>query len=296
MKKCIQLFVFSILLFSSTNAIAEEVPENVSKGIENYVKAIKFYQSGDYAKAEEYYDKYKKSLITDEAEDFYAKASRFNQSGDYIKSAEYYGKAITAAKIKAGHFKSLVELGMLYEKGLGVPQDYTQALKLYEAAKDHIVFNVYTERQRLGEVLFRIAYLTEHGLGKPKDYISAVEGYHQAIAFGYTDARVNLDALYRGQGASQDYSKALKWYKPFAEMGEPISSMMYGHFYENGLGVPKNIIRSAAHMIIAEKNVGALQQNSFLYNEVLSQSRRVLNGISLAQQRQAYKEIANLWK
>lgn len=46
---------------------------------------------------------------------------------------------------------------------------------------------------------------------------------------------------YKGDGVSQDYSEALKWYRKAAEQDYAIAQYYIGLMYGNGLGVPQNV-------------------------------------------------------
>lgn len=101
-------------------------------------------------------------------------------------------------------------LGAMYESGDGVPQDYSEALNLYRLA----AVQGYAEAQtNLGDM-----YADGHCV--PQNYAEALKLYRLAAAQGVAAAQNNLGAMYeRGHGVSQDYNEALKWYRKAAEGG-----------------------------------------------------------------------------
>jgi TPR repeat protein len=100
------------------------------------------------------------------------------------------------------------KIGEYFEYGIGVPQDYVQAMQWYQKAADQ------------GDIrgMTHFGYFYENGLGVSQDYGKAMELYQKA---GDKDA----DALYQignlyanGHGVTQDYPQAMKWYQKAATM------------------------------------------------------------------------------
>ena len=90
-------------------------------------------------------------------------------------------------------------LGMLYEKGAGVPQDYITARKWYEKAAD----------QGYLMAQYNLGVLYDKGDSLPQDYTKARQWYEKAAAQGYAMAQTNLGMLYaNGRGVLLDYTKA----------------------------------------------------------------------------------------
>jgi hypothetical protein len=58
---------------------------------------------------------------------------------------------------------------------------------------------------------------------------------------GYVDAQFALGIMYEeGRGLTQDYEKALEWYRKAAEQGYAPALNNLGVMYDRGVGVPKN--------------------------------------------------------
>jgi TPR repeat protein len=102
-----------------------------------------------------------------------------------------------------GHADAQFNLGFMYAKGRGVPQDYGLALKWYRlaAAQGHA-----KAQSNLGVMYYK-------GNGVPQDYAEALKWFRLAAAHGNAEAQSNLGVLYyRGNGVSQDSVQAYKWF------------------------------------------------------------------------------------
>jgi len=102
-------------------------------------------------------------------------------------------------------------LGVLYDKGRGVPQDDVQARKWWlKAAKQNYALAQYN-----------LGVLYDKGRGVPQDYVQAREWYRKAAEQGHAPAQYNLGLLYaNGWGVPQDYVQAHMWVNLAATQGE----------------------------------------------------------------------------
>ncbi len=109
-------------------------------------------------------------------------------------------------------------LGLLYEHGQGVPQDYPQALYWYGLAVE----------QGYAAAQFNLGFLYATGVGVPQNYTEARRWYwfaaqqgHADAQQGHADAQHNLGYLYHiGQGGlPQDFVQAHMWYNLAAARG-----------------------------------------------------------------------------
>ena len=157
------------------------------------------------------------------------------------------------------------QLGVLYEGGRGIGQDYTKAMTWYRLAAEQGL----TEAQR---AVGRMHYL---GLGVPQDvaeaeiwfrradpqfdaedeyvrglgnllpsqlnYAEAARWFRRAAERGYADAQYELGDLYNlGQGVPRDYAEAGKWYHSAAEQGQADAQLALGKLIWEGRGVPQD--------------------------------------------------------
>ena len=102
------------------------------------------------------------------------------------------------------------KLGLLYDKGAGVEQNYTQALAWYQKAAalgDPVAHN------NIGVMHFA-------GFGVPRDLDEARKWFLSAADLGSPGAMDNLGEMYsRGLGVKQDYAEAAKWFSKAADLG-----------------------------------------------------------------------------
>ena len=102
-----------------------------------------------------------------------------------------------------GNSDAQINLGLMYYKGIGVPQDYAEALKWYRLAAEE---GVAVAQKNLG-------YLYDRGIGVPHDYAEALKWYRLAAEQGDSDAQINLGVMYyNGNGVLQSNVMAHMWY------------------------------------------------------------------------------------
>jgi uncharacterized protein len=158
-------------------------------------------------------------------------------------------------------------LGLLYAKGRGVPQDYTEAVKWFRKAADQGYADAqlnlgimyaggqgvpqddaaavmwYRKAANQGHAKSQsiLGVLYRNGQGVPQDYVEAAKWYRKAAEQGQVHAQSTLGVLYRyGQGVSEDYAEAVKWYRKAAEQGYASAQRNLGVMYNNGYGVPQD--------------------------------------------------------
>lgn len=141
--------------------------------------------------------------------------------------------AATAIRTPAeeGNADAQYNLGVIYERGQGIPQNYTQAVYWYQKAAE--------QGHEAAENNLAGMYLDGRGL--PQDYTQAVNWYRKAADQGLATAQENLGDLYfLGKGVTQDYSKAVYWYLKAAEQGYGKAQYNLGNMYHYGRGVTQS--------------------------------------------------------
>ena len=102
----------------------------------------------------------------------------------------------------AGNPRACLLLGVRYETGDGVKQDYEQARKLYEQAAAGGV----------AEGTYRLGKFFQDGLGVEANPYRARDLYQQAAMAGFPLAQYNLGAMLAGaHGVGRDYVEGLAW-------------------------------------------------------------------------------------
>ena len=116
-------------------------------------------------------------------------------------------------------------LGVLYRKGRGVPQDDVQARQWYEKAA----------AQGQAKAQYNLGILYLNGGGVPKDYRQALRWFRMAADQGEALAQTKIAIMYDdGQGVPHDFVQAHKWYnlaatngdKPAAELRDALAKQM----------------------------------------------------------------------
>jgi TPR repeat protein len=96
------------------------------------------------------------------------------------------------------------------------------------------------------EAQFWIGHLHYYGQGVTQDYSEAEKWYRLAAERGLTAAQVSLGNLFeRGLGVSKDYVEAGEWYRRVAEQDEAAGQWALGNLYNDGLGVSQNFAEAA---------------------------------------------------
>ncbi len=113
-----------------------------------------------------------------------------------------------------GNANAQVNLGVMYERGKGVPQDYKEAMKWYRKAAD----------QGYASAQYIVGDIYDNGWGVTQDYAEAVRWHRKAANQGYAPAQTNLGFMYSiGQGVTLDLVQAHMWYNLSAMKGKKIA-------------------------------------------------------------------------
>jgi len=149
------------------------------------------------------------------------------QAGMDANNRGDYATALREWRLLAEQGDALAQynLGMLYRKGRGVPQDDVQARQWYEKAAV----------QGQAKAQFSLGTLYFNGEGAPKDYRQALRWFRLAADQGEAVAQTKIAIMYDdGQGVPHDIVQAYKWYslaatngdKPAAELRDTAAKQM----------------------------------------------------------------------
>ena len=101
-------------------------------------------------------------------------------------------------------------LGVMYAKGRGVPQNYTEAVRWYRLAAEH----------GFVKAMSNLGSMYSKGNGLPQDYALAVRWYQEAADQNLPEAQYNLGVMYKeGKGVPRDLVKAYMWFNLSAGQG-----------------------------------------------------------------------------
>jgi uncharacterized protein len=118
--------------------------------------------------------------------------------GDYATALH-----LISALAGQGDADAQFNLGLLYNKGKGVTQNYVEALKWYGLAAD----------QAHPGAQLNLGVMYKNGKGVPQDYAEAVKWYRLAADQGIAEAQYNMGIMYKnGQGVPKDYVQAHMWF------------------------------------------------------------------------------------
>lgn len=124
-----------------------------------------------------------------------------DMAGKVIDGDAYFVSAVNSAQ--SGNAKAQFELGVMYFKGFGMPQDYIKALDFFGKA-------------------------AAQGHERAKDYIPK------------TYFALGSDYFSEDAGERQDDQEAFKWFSKAAELGHAQSQYIVGLMYYFGEGIPKD--------------------------------------------------------
>lgn len=171
-------------------------------------------------------------------------------------------------------------LGLLYARGHGLPQDFTKAAEFYrKAAEQGIVeaqYNLgvlygngqgvvkdeaeatrwFLKAAQQGDVnaANSLGNIYDEGPGGFQNFSEAEKWYRKAADSGIALAQFNLGVMYDiGQGVKQDFAEALKWYQKAAEQDNSAALCNIAILYYNGQGVPLDRVQAHRYFLIAKE-------------------------------------------
>jgi TPR repeat protein len=130
-----------------------------------------------------------------------------------------------------GDAEAQYNLGLMYNEGKGVPQNYFEAAKWYQKAADQglvkaknkIKYNLVSlfikaTEQGDAKAIEWLQKMAEQGNVEAQNNLLAI--YAKAAEQGEADAQYNLGLMYdKGYGVTKDYQKGSEWIKKAADQG-----------------------------------------------------------------------------
>jgi serine/threonine protein kinase len=135
----------------------------------------------------------------------FEEGSRFFEVGEYDKALDAFQEAAAA-----GNAAAMTGIGILYEKGLGVGNNYAIAMEWFQKAAD------------AGDstAMFWIGWNYYYELGVEKSYATALDWCLRAAEAGNAAAMNWVSDMYRyGQGTSVDIARAEEWRQRAVDAG-----------------------------------------------------------------------------
>ena len=107
------------------------------------------------------------------------------------------------------------DIGVMYEKGRSVRQNYEKAVRWYRRAAN----------QGLARAQLNLGVMCENGWGLAQDYAEAMRWYRKAAEQDLPIAERAIGALYvNGLGVPQDMAEARKWLEKAAAGGDDVAA------------------------------------------------------------------------
>ncbi len=139
------------------------------------------------------------------------------------------------AEAERGSAWAQMRLGVMYDNGEGVPQDYGKAMKWFRKAAE----------QDFDLAQYDLGVMYYNGQSVPQDYVEAMKWFRKAAEQGYDLSQFNLGVMYfNGQGVPQNYAEAMKWYRKAAEQGVSKAQQNVGVMYFTGDDVPQDYVQA----------------------------------------------------
>ena len=130
-----------------------------------------------------------------------------------------------------GHAQAQVNLGISYYAGKGVKQNHAEAAIWYQRAAE----------QGHAQAQYNLGVLYDNGEGVKQNHAEAAIWYQRAAEQGHAQAQYNLGVSYDdGEGVEQNHAEAAIWYQRAAEQGYAQAQVNLGVSYDRGEGVAQN--------------------------------------------------------
>ncbi len=163
-----------------------------------------------------------------------------------VASPESCAKALERLRSRADEGNSFAQraLGMMYERGRGVPKDHATAVDWYGKAAEN---GDATAQEKLGRIYY-------FGDGVRTNGATAAKWFRLAADQGDARAQNNLGLLYRkGEGVPRDFPISAKWFRKAANQRYADAEDSLGQMYEWGWGVPKSMEAAAGWYLKAAR-------------------------------------------
>lgn len=164
-------------------------------------------------------------------QDKYAEGKAAFDNGDYSRALE-----LAQPLAEQGYADAENLMGIMYAKGLGLPQDIDLAKQWYDQAieKGHM-----KAQNNLG-----LEYLTGEYL--PQDFDEAMRLFQLAADQGFAPSQYFIGLMYAsGEGVAKDDDESVKWFHEAAKNGFAPSQVVLGIAYQGGIGVPQDLEKAA---------------------------------------------------
>jgi TPR repeat protein len=214
---------------------------------------------------------YKRDLVFDDAPNgVVSQGDKALAEKDYSGALKRYEEASKDVNEKV-QSAALNRMGELYDRGLGVKQDWARSFDLYQKAA--ILGNPYGQANLANALFFgigagrnltealrwalkgaegdmpmalnQVAWQYRTGMGVPVDTAEARRRYQRSAELGDATGESQLGWMY-AHVEPIDYGLAMSWYRKAADQNDETAENNIGYLYENGLGVSQDFSQAAS--------------------------------------------------
>jgi len=225
-KHPLAVFLLSLLVIVASTAIFSDVYKWVDDdGIEHF--GNKPPSQVDSTLVSTHHDDGGMGPQSDDTQQIIEQIDRALNSGDFEKAFQ-----LLRPLAENGHPRAQNGMGVLFDGGLGVPQDLSEAAMWYQLSAE----------QGYAKAQFNLGVMYAQGEGVTRNAETAAQWYLRAAEQGHAFAQHNLASMYlSGQGVEQNLQVAMKWETAAAESGDPKAQYSLGLMYHYGQGVTADV-------------------------------------------------------
>ena len=137
-----------------------------------------------------------------------------------------------------GYAEAQYNLGRIYQNGIGVKSNNTEAANWYRLAA----------KQGHNDAQNRLGLLLE---ADQRDYAGAAQWFGMAATQGNADAQYNLGIIYYS-GLGANYEFAIHWFQEAAQQGHVQAQNILGKMFEQGQGTKQDYIEAYKWLKLAQ--------------------------------------------
>lgn len=241
-----------LLPATATPALAQANPPAATTAPDESDMASRAFFAGDYATAKRLWEK----LAGENDPAAQTNLGIMYEKGIGVKRDVKTAEALYLRAANLGYAQAQFDLANLYYNGNGIKQDFKQAGRWYMAAamSGHLRSQYY------------LAQMYENGEGVPEDRMNALKWYVKAADGGLPEAKYVVGRkLLTGEDIKEDHPKAIPYLLDAADAGVPHARAWLGLAYLNGWGTPKNLVEAYLWLELGLDHLpaGELQQKAY---------------------------------
>lgn len=171
-----------------------------------------------WEETEEFYDKARNSELDNIPDGLYIEIGSGNKvtnvyQHEYVKPNPMSNEVKLYMELaQKGFDEAQYNLGVCYEQGDGIAQDFEQAVYWYKKAA----------AQGYARAQYNLGICLYNGYGTETDYAEAARLFRLAAEQGHMNAQYSMGVCYyNGEGVEENESEAMEWLRKAAEQGHP---------------------------------------------------------------------------